>query len=67
MPELPKRLRAERRKEGMFEVEFVDLEFSNGVTRRYQRLLSRGLGAVCRTIPSDLRSLQSFWPAARRR
>lgn len=46
MPDLPKILDSRRQREGMFEVEFVDLEFSNGVNRQYQRLLSRGLGAV---------------------
>ena len=30
----------------MFRIEQMDLEFSNGVKRRYQRLRSQGLGAV---------------------
>lgn len=30
----------------MFRIEQLDLEFSNGVRRQYQRLKSRGLGAV---------------------
>jgi ADP-ribose diphosphatase len=31
---------------GMFEVESVDLEFSNGARRTYHRMKTRGLGAV---------------------
>lgn len=38
--------RQERRPADLFKVEQLDLEFSNGERRQYERLLSRGLGAV---------------------
>ncbi|AKS40948.1 ADP compounds hydrolase NudE [Wenzhouxiangella marina] len=38
--------RRERRPADLFKVEQLDLEFSNGERRTYERLLSRGLGAV---------------------
>ncbi len=38
--------RRERRPADLFKVEQVDLEFSNGERRTYERLISRGLGAV---------------------
>ena len=47
MPKLPKiHNRKEFRQDGLLTVEQLDLEFSNGVKRRYQRLKTRGLGAV---------------------
>ncbi len=46
MPKLPKIRATERRRDGMFEIEFVDLEFSNGEQRQYQYLVNRGFGAV---------------------
>ncbi len=46
MPELPKIHRRQREQSGMFEVEFLDLEFSNGEQRQYHRLVNRGFGAV---------------------
>lgn len=38
--------RREHRPADLFRVEQLDLEFSNGERRRYERLISRGLGAV---------------------
>jgi ADP-ribose diphosphatase len=38
--------RRERRPADLFKVEQLDLEFSNGQRRTYERLISRGLGAV---------------------
>jgi len=38
--------RRERQPANLFRVEQLDLEFSNGEKRQYERLLSRGLGAV---------------------
>ncbi len=38
--------RRERRPADLFKVEQLDLEFSNGQRRQYERLVSRGLGAV---------------------
>jgi ADP-ribose diphosphatase len=38
--------RRERRPADLFKVEQLDLEFSNGERRTYERLISRGLGAV---------------------
>ncbi len=38
--------RSERRPADLFKVEQLELEFSNGERRTYERLLSRGLGAV---------------------
>ncbi len=38
--------RRERRPADLFKVEQLDLEFSNGEQRTYERLISRGLGAV---------------------
>ena len=38
--------REERRDRGLFRVETLELEFSNGEQRVYQRLISRGVGAV---------------------
>jgi len=38
--------RRERRPADLFKVEQLDLEFSNGERRVYERLVSRGLGAV---------------------
>lgn len=38
--------RRERRPADLFKVEQLDLEFSNGEKRTYERLISRGLGAV---------------------
>lgn len=38
--------RVERKPADLFKVEQLDLEFSNGERRRYERLVSRGLGAV---------------------
>ncbi len=38
--------RRERRPADLFKVEQVDLEFSNGERRTYERLISRGLGGV---------------------
>ena len=38
--------RRERRPADLFKVEQLDLEFSNGERRVYERLISRGLGAV---------------------
>jgi ADP-ribose diphosphatase len=38
--------RRERRPADLFRVEQLDLEFSNGERRVYERLISRGLGAV---------------------
>ncbi len=38
--------RRERRPADLFKVEQLDLEFSNGVRRTYERLISRGLGGV---------------------
>ncbi len=47
MPDLPKILdRRTSRPGGLFEVETLELEFSNGVHRTYERLLNSGLGAV---------------------
>jgi len=38
--------RRERRPADLFKIEQLDLEFSNGERRTYERLMSRGLGAV---------------------
>lgn len=38
--------RRERRPADLFRVEQLDLEFANGVRRTYERLISRGVGAV---------------------
>lgn len=38
--------RRERRPADLFKVEQLDLEFANGERRTYERLISRGLGAV---------------------
>lgn len=38
--------RRERRPANLFKVEQLDLEFSNGECRTYERLISRGLGGV---------------------
>lgn len=38
--------RREHPEKSLFRVELVDLEFANGARRTYQRLLSRGVGAV---------------------
>jgi len=47
MAKLPKILsRGEHDPARLFKVESVELEFSNGKTRTYERLRSRGLGAV---------------------
>ncbi len=47
MAKLPK-IRNKRRynEGGMFEIEHMDLEFSNGVEREYRRLVTHGVGAV---------------------
>lgn len=45
--ELPRiHSRRMRKPGGMFKVEEVELEFANGERRKYERLISRGLGAV---------------------
>jgi len=47
IPELPViRRRRERPEKSLFRVEALDLEFSNGQRRTYERLISRGVGAV---------------------
>jgi len=47
MAKLPKiRARSEQDPGRLFKVERLDLEFSNGSTRTYERLRARGLGAV---------------------
>jgi len=38
--------RAERPEKNLFRVETLDLEFANGERRTYERLISRGVGAV---------------------
>ena len=44
---LPKVLASRWREPGkMFKIQELDLEFSNGVRRTYQRMNPRGLGAV---------------------
>lgn len=46
-PQLPRiHSRRVRKPGGMFKVELLDLEFSNGERRTYERLISRGVGAV---------------------
>lgn len=46
-PELPTvHKREERQDRSLFRVETLDLEFSNGERRVYERLISRGVGAV---------------------
>lgn len=46
-PPLPTIHRREERKDkSLFRVESLDLEFSNGTRRTYERLISRGVGAV---------------------
>jgi ADP-ribose diphosphatase len=46
--------RRERRPADLFKVEQLDLEFSNGERRTYERLKSRGLGAVIiAAMPDD--------------
>ncbi|HKL52153.1 MAG TPA: ADP compounds hydrolase NudE [Wenzhouxiangellaceae bacterium] len=47
IPELPIiHKREERPEKSLFKVEALDLEFSNGEQRTYERLISRGVGAV---------------------
>ena len=47
MPRLPKIHKREPVDPGgMYNIERIELEFSNGVERVYQRLITRGLGAV---------------------
>jgi len=47
MPKLPRILNRHKHDPGkLFKVERLDLEFSNGTRRTYERLRSRGLGAV---------------------
>jgi ADP-ribose diphosphatase len=47
MAKLPKiRAKSEHDPGKLFKIERLDLEFSNGQTRTYERLRSRGLGAV---------------------
>ena len=47
IPELPTiHKRRERPEKSLFKVEALDLEFSNGEQRTYERLISRGVGAV---------------------
>jgi len=47
IPELPViHKRQERPEKSLFRVEALDLEFSNGEQRTYERLISRGVGAV---------------------
>ena len=47
MPRLPKIHKREHVDPGgMYNIERIELEFSNGVERVYQRLITRGLGAV---------------------
>ncbi|MGB0513433.1 MAG: ADP compounds hydrolase NudE [Wenzhouxiangellaceae bacterium] len=47
IPELPTiHDRRERPEKSLFKVEALDLEFSNGQKRTYERLISRGVGAV---------------------
>lgn len=47
IPELPViHKREERPEKSLFRVEALDLEFSNGERRTYERLISRGVGAV---------------------
>ncbi len=46
--------RRERRPADLFTVEQLDLEFANGQRRTYERLISRGLGAVIiAALPDD--------------
>lgn len=46
--------RRERRPAELFKVEQLDLEFANGQRRQYERLISRGLGAVIVVaVPDD--------------
>lgn len=54
-PELPViHDRRERRPADLFKVEQLDLEFSNGQKRTYERLISRGLGGVIvAAMPDD--------------
>ena len=50
--------RRERRPADLFRVEQLDLEFSNGERRTYERLISRGLGAVIvAAMPDDEHAL----------
>lgn len=47
IPKLPViHKREERPEKSLFQVEALDLEFSNGEHRTYERLISRGVGAV---------------------
>lgn len=46
MPTLPKILKRARRPGELFRVETLDLEFSNGARRTYERLISPAVGAV---------------------
>ena len=47
IPQLPViHKREERPGKSLFKVEALDLEFSNGEHRTYERLISRGVGAV---------------------
>ncbi|MEM7054944.1 MAG: ADP compounds hydrolase NudE, partial [Pseudomonadota bacterium] len=49
--------RQERRDKSLFRVETLDLEFSNGEQRVYQRLISRGVGAVIVVAMLDLETV----------
>ncbi len=46
MPKLPEILKREIKQSQLFKVEQLELRFSNGVERRYERLLGRVVGAV---------------------
>jgi len=46
MPKLPDILKRQITASELFQVEQLDLRFSNGVERRYERLLGRAVGAV---------------------
>ncbi len=46
MPKLPEILHRQVADSQLFKVEQLDLRFSNGVERRYERLLGRAVGAV---------------------
>ncbi len=46
MPKLPEILHRQVNDSNLFKVEQLDLRFSNGVERRYERLLGRVVGAV---------------------
>jgi len=54
MAKLPKiRARSKHDPGKLFKIERLDLEFSNGKTRTYERLRSRGLGAVIVVAMTD--------------